>query len=250
MHPVLPKAYRCVRPVLERAYEVVAELLPSEVAGRIDLTRPSYRASWGGPLNGQQNRCQIVRDLAKAIDFDRVIETGTYRGTSTEFFSAVFGVPVATVEANTRYFVYSKRRLAVQPDVTVELGDSRAFLRRCADAAGGDKTVFIYLDAHWEEDLPLAEELRIIGASWAQAVVMIDDFQVPGDVGFGYDDYGAGGALVERYLPEASLKGWSLYYPAGASDRETGKKRGSCVLMSPVIAGNAHIPTLRSARVF
>jgi len=108
-----------------------------------------------------------------------VIETGTYRGTSTEFLSAVFGAPVTSIEANPRLFSYSSRRLAAWPDITVEFGDSRVILRRVADGASGkSESVFAYLDAHWEEDLPLSEELEIIASGWSHAVAMIDDFQV------------------------------------------------------------------------
>lgn len=249
--PRAPVTSRRVNPILDKAYRGVTRYLPPGLAGRLDLLRPSYWASWGGPLNGQERRREIVRELAREVRFDRVIETGTYRGTSTEFFSAVFGVPVATVEANLRHFTYSSRRLAVQREVSVELGDSRAFLRRLAERPGArDETVFIYLDAHWEKDLPLAEELTIIASAWPRAVVMIDDFQVPGDSGYAYDGYGPGKLLVEEYLPAAALKGWSLFYPIAGSDQETGSKSGSCVVLSPALTDSAEFSTLRLARAF
>jgi predicted O-methyltransferase YrrM len=127
----------------------------TESTGRLDLLRPSLRQSWGGPLNGQQQRQAIVRRLANAITFDAVIETGTYRGTSTEFFSTVFGTPVETVEQNVRYYTYAKARLSRDPQIEVALGDSRTFLREVGLRRSG-QTVFVYLDAHWEEDLPLS----------------------------------------------------------------------------------------------
>lgn len=228
-----------------RAYEEVVGRLPATLAGQIDLLRPSFRASWGGPLNGQERRRDVVRALARTLRFDVVIETGTYRGTSTEFFSAVFGVPVETVEGSPRFFAYSKHRLAFDPTVHVALGDSRPFLRELAQRRNAE-TPFVYLDAHWEEDLPLREELEIIRDSWKSAAVMIDDFAVPGDPGYRYDDYGAGKALVEDYLPE--MPGWALLYPAAGSDQETGAKRGSCVLLAPPLAETA-VEGLRRARI-
>jgi hypothetical protein len=220
----------------ETAYSKVTKLLPPDLAGRIDLLRPSFRGSWGGPLNGQLRRQQIVRDLACRIPFDRVIETGTYRGTSTEFFSAVIGAPVETVEANPRFFAYSSRRLAVLQNVHVMLGDSRTLLREIAARPGAsNESMFIYLDAHWEDDLPLAQELQIIACNWTQAVVMIDDFQVPDDVGYAFDDYGTGRALTESYLPKEDLVGWRLCYPRAQSSDETGARRGCGVLVSPAM---------------
>jgi predicted O-methyltransferase YrrM len=237
--------------ILNKAYRDFTKLLSPDLAGRLDLLRPSYRSSWGGPLNGQERRRDIVRELARTISFDRVFETGTYRGTSTEFFSAVFGVPVETVEANPRNFSYSSRRLAVQTDVSVELGDSRPFLRRLAAMPNAKaETVFIYLDAHWEADLPLAEELRIIARAWPRAIVMIDDFQVPGDSGYVYSDDGPGRALVEDYLPAEALKGWTIFYPSTGSDRETGAKCGSCVLAGPGVIENAGVSSLQRKRIF
>jgi hypothetical protein len=74
-------------------------------------------------MNGQMRRHEIVRDLARSIQFDLVIETGTYRGTSTEFLSTVFNAPITSIEADPRLFSYSSRRLVAWPDITVEFGE-------------------------------------------------------------------------------------------------------------------------------
>ena len=222
-----------MKKALGPGYEGLMALLPPSTAARIELLRPSLRASWGGPMNGQVRRRALVRAIARSVDVDVVIETGTYRGTSTEFFAAVFGVPVETVEANRRFYEYSRRRLAHEPSISVSLGDSREFLRRMA-ARQSDKTPFIYLDAHWEADLPLREELEIIRTGWTQGVVMIDDFAVPADPGYGFDDYGPGKSLTQDYLP--AMPGWSLFYPTAPSAEETGKKRGCGVLLSSSLA--------------
>jgi hypothetical protein len=191
-------------------------------------------------MNGQVARRLITRAIARSVEFDRVIETGTYRGATTAFLAETFGVPISSVEAVPRYREYAGHRLADEPLVTLDQGDSREFLRKQAGVSGG--TVFFYLDAHWEGDLPLAEELDIVAAAWRRAVVMIDDFKVPGDPGYGYDDYGPGKALTEDYLPK-SVAGWSRYYPTTLSDGETGARRGCVVLTTPGI--DLEIPELR-----
>jgi predicted O-methyltransferase YrrM len=232
-----------MRQELGVVYEQLTDLLPPGAAARIDGLRPSLRRSWGGPLNGQERRRELVRSIAKSMDFDVVLETGAFRGTSTEFFAAVFGVQVETVEANPRYFAYSRRRFARQPRIRVVFGDSRQFLREMATSRLY-KTPFVYLDAHWEEDLPLREELEIIRDAWDRAIVMIDDFAVPDDPGYGYDDYGAGKALERDYLPP--LQGWALCFPEAPSAEETGRRRGCSVLLSPALA-ESDIPGLRFA---
>ena len=246
----MARQWRClwnharVIPPREVAHRL-ARFIPPSVMGRLDLVRPSLRQSWGGPLNGQQERQTIVRQLASAITFDAVIETGTYRGTSTEFLSTVFRSPVETVEQNIRYYTYAKARLSSDSKIRVTLGDSRTFLHEVG-LRRSRQTIFVYLDAHWEEDLPLQQELEIIASTWARAIVMIDDFAVPDDEGYGYDDYGPGKALVEAALP--NLPAWTLHYPAAPSDRETGRRRGCCVLMSPELSA-VEVAALRISRV-
>ena len=52
--------------------------------------------------------------------------------------------------------------------------------------------VFFYLDAHSEKNFPFFEEIDLICSYWYNSVVMVDDFQVPGDKGYIFDDYGSG----------------------------------------------------------
>src|SRR4051812_8991890 len=96
---------------IDRIYHGLTKRLPPRTVGRIDRFRPSLASSWGGPLNGQIQRRRIVRELARVVDFDRVLETGTFRGTSTEFFAAVFDAPIDTVEGHPRFFTYAAERL-------------------------------------------------------------------------------------------------------------------------------------------
>jgi hypothetical protein len=110
--------------------------------------------------------------------------------------------------------------------------------------------LFFYLDAHWNEDLPLADEIDIIFGRSSNAVVMIDDFEVPGDPGFDYDDYGPGKALNAEYIaPLAEKHGLAIFYPSVPSREETGRRRGCTVLCKSAFLGRAlqHIPLLRQA---
>jgi hypothetical protein len=218
---------------LHRIYEKLAAHLPDQIAGRLDLATPFYRAEWDGPMNGQVLRQELVRNIAAELDFGLVIETGTYRGDTTGFLAETFGCPVWTVEANRRWFTFSRGRLRrLRKAVTVEYGDSRERLRSLSQRMTGVH-VFAYLDAHWQKSLPLREEIEIITRAWSHAVIMIDDFQVPDDAGYRFDDYGSGAELNRDYLTTCSLEGWRLSYPAVPSQIETGSKRGCCVLSSP-----------------
>jgi hypothetical protein len=50
--------------------------------------------------------------------------------------------------------------------------------------------VFFYLDAHRYEDLPLRDEIRIVTRHWSEVAIMVDDFEVPNDSDYRFDDYG------------------------------------------------------------
>jgi hypothetical protein len=127
--------------------------------------------------------------------------------------------------------------------VEVACEDSRQFLRDLAERPESrHETAFFYLDAHGNSDLPLRDELLIVTRTWRNAVVMIDDFQVPGDPGYQFDDYGPGKALTLSYLPE--MPGWRIYFPAARSTEEWGS-RGCVVLAAPAVAhAMGHIASL------
>lgn len=209
--------------------------------------RPGLGRRLGGPFNGQLRRREIFEELVQRVGFDSVIECGTYRGSTTPFLQTVSGVDVDTIEANPRYFGFSRTRLARNPRIRLHLSDSRAALRRIvADGQLTARRVFVYLDAHWGDDLPLAEEVQILFGSPLQVVAMVDDFCVPDDPGYGYDDYGKGEALDSEYLDRIPGQRPRRFFPEARSDEETGLRRGCVVLADDRLADTvAACETLR-----
>ena len=162
-----------------------------------------------------------------------IIETGTYLGTSTEWLSA-FQIPLWSVEANAKHFGYSYQRLFDIKHVKLHLGDSRRLLKEKFYGALDEyveESIFFYLDAHWEEDLPLREELEIIFSIFKRPIVLIDDFKVEDDDGYRYDDYGPEKKLDWHYIsPVLNTFTLAAMYPSAAADTETGARRGSIIL--------------------
>lgn len=193
---------------------------------------PHLRGSWGGALNGQKHRQQMVGAFIRRLPLDAIVETGTFRGTTTTYLAELTSLPIYTVEFSQRFRAFSRVALRQFRNVHLFGGDSRPFLRSlAADKQLRHKTILFYLDAHWDADLPLAEELEIIFGSWERAVVLIDDFQVADDLGYGYDDYGSGSALTMDYIAPARKRfGLSAFFPSLSSAEETGAKRGSITL--------------------
>jgi hypothetical protein len=188
--------------------------------------------SWGGPLNGQSGRQEMLRKLIAATDVAAIVETGTYRGTTTDFLRQVSGVPVYSVESQKRFYSYARRRFAGIEDVHVALGDSRAYVQGLSsDRRFPHGRVLFYLDAHWGPDLPLRAELICILRQWDDPIIVIDDFQVPDDPGYGFDDYGPSLRLCVDYLPREELRGFDVLAPALPSESETGMRRGCAVVV-------------------
>jgi hypothetical protein len=188
-------------------------------------------AEASGAFNGQRARRQLYLELAKVCRFQAIVETGTFRGHTTAFLASGAAAPVYTVEAFPRYHYFARRRFRNRSDIHLISGDSRAFLEQLArDEALRAKRIFFYLDAHWYDDLPLRREVELIAATWKELVVMIDDFAVPGDDGYGFDDYGQGRRLSLEYLPPLDELGWAAFFPTTPSAEETGWRRGCVVL--------------------
>ena len=189
---------------------------------------------WGGPFNGQIRRSELFLAMLSACEPSAIIETGTYTGSSTEFMAKASRRPVYSVEADRRNFGFARMRLIRYRNVKLSLGDSREFLTQFVERYStryAERPLLFYLDAHWGEDLPLSDELKIVFSSLPRAIVMIDDFQVPGDAGYTFDDYGPGRMLTHDYIaPLVAQHQLTEFYPKAPSVTDSGRRRGCVVL--------------------
>ena len=210
-------------------FDEAAELA-FKAAANLDLSDAELQRGWGGPLNGQQGRREAFAALVHATAPSALVETGTFRGITTEWMAQNFSQPIYTCETDPRYFHQAKQKLATFTQVHCELKDSRAFLRDLSSVLPSDQPVLYYLDAHWAEDLPLREEIQIILDANDNAIVMVDDFAVPGDEGYRWDDYGPGKRLTLEIFEGTLATEAHLFFPSLPSSAETGAKRGCCVV--------------------
>jgi hypothetical protein len=237
---------------LQRKAKGVGRRLLGETAlGVIDyFLHREQRMAWGGPFNGQPFRQALFSALIEQCKLRAIIETGTHRGTTAELMAKT-GLPVFTIEANARCYGFAKARLWKYPQVTLRRGDSRRILEELFQGplkSFRKQALFAYLDAHWNVDLPLAQELRIIFGCCTNAVVMVDDFEVSYDSGYGYDDYGPGKALTRAYIdPVLRAHNLHVFYPSTPSHEERGMRRGCVVLCKDAESGEMlrAIPLLR-----
>jgi len=220
------------------ANRIARAVLSSEVYGRVRFkANPQSGRSWGGPMNGQKWRCLLVSELIAKLEPKAIIETGTYLGQTTEWLAA-FQTPIYSCEYSEENFGFARERLKAINDINLKQGDSRSSLKDFLEgplATVRDSRLLFYLDAHWGEDLPLAEEVDLIFSVSSNAFVLVDDFQVIDDQGYGFDDYGPGKALTLDYLGDAIRKfDLTVYLPSTRSIDETGAKRGCVVLCSKI----------------
>lgn len=209
------------------------------IAERYDLvkgaytyhTKPNRRGSPEIAFNDQHGRQAIFNALIGAIDFAAILETGTYLGRTTEYMHTRSDLDVYTTEANPKFYAFSKQRFKSHPRIHLTYSDSREFLKNTIKPLNAqDKPLFFYLDAHWEEDLPLREEVDIIFNLHPRSVILIDDFKVDDDPVYGYDDYGNGKTLHLPYFDPINHHPFRAFFPALPGEEESGAKRGSVTL--------------------
>ncbi len=209
-------AKRVLRPLLPRPTIRIIQ----QIIGIIDYIRSPDRGAGWGPFNGQTARQALFVDILAKMQPHAIVETGTFLGVTTELMSQT-GLPVFTIESHPRNYGFARARFWRKRNVTLLFGDSRKGLQKLFDAALHPLSglrVFCYLDAHWDNDLPLAEEIDIVFTRCPLAVVMIDDFEVPSDTGYGYDDYGPGKALISDYIrPAISAHQLQAFFPSTPS---------------------------------
>jgi hypothetical protein len=196
------------------------------------LQRHKHFFPWGFAMNGQTARLEATRQIIYRLKVEKIVETGTFRGTTTEWFSQ-FDLPVTTIENHDRFYTFAKSRLAPYHNVRLKNGSSTEVLAKLTEIGQPSTSVTLfYLDAHWQNYLPLQAELVLIFERYSAAVVLIDDFKVSDDPGYGYDDYGNGDELTLRYVQACPLPPLHFFYPSTPSAQETGEKRGWVVLTS------------------
>jgi len=190
-------------------------------------------AGFGEPLNGQSTRQSVMRRLIELFEPDVIVETGTFLGDTTRWLSQL-GVPVVSVELEPAFFRLAKRRLRGALDVELICGASVDALAMLARRPNVSRPL-LYLDAHWregnprneDEANPLGEEVAAVLSAWADALIVIDDFLVPTDSGYGYDT-SRGEPLSEAMLelPDDAI----VAYPGTPATIESGGRRGAAFI--------------------
>lgn len=164
-----------VATVYERFYTV-----PRLGARAIDGVLPL--SDLGGPFGFDVHAAIAFDHLVDVYAPDAIIETGSHVGDTTEYLARTYPhLPVHSCDLNPVHVDVARRRTRRLPNCHVTREDSRDLVRR---AVGRYARPLFFLDAHWNSDWPLHDELSLI----THGIVVIDDFDI-GDPAFGFDEY-------------------------------------------------------------
>ncbi len=229
-------ALRATLKRLDRPAFVRARLAVHQEVHTLSLALPGRRhdglwPGFGEPFNGQRVRLAAVRRLIALHHPDVFLETGTFFGFTTRFFLGQ-GAPVYSVEIKRSYHAAARLRLGWgTPELRLRRGHSLTAISEMRGQHFGRP--FIYLDAHWWDDLPLAREVAHLLDGTGDTLIVIDDVHVPHDAGYAYDTHGGvplGLSMLD--LPTDAIPA----FPAIPAADETGARRGTLYLARGRIA--------------
>ncbi len=152
---------------------------------------------------------ETLQYYADKYSLKTFVETGTFRGSTTEIASKIFE-KVITIELSEELYKAAKEKFKDASSVSCLLGDSSVVLRELIKSIPED--VLFFLDAHWagnlstraNSDSPLLDELAVLSKRNSQHrdLIIIDDvsfFNRKGKYVF------APGSV---YFPEGGLFEW------------------------------------------
>jgi hypothetical protein len=120
--------------------------------------------------------------LKKEFDCDIFIETGTDKGESIRILKPYFSKIYSCEIESQRWQYYDD--LLVDNNIKIMNGSSIDCLPKFFEEIGHNN-FFLYLDAHWDGNWPILDELRLVAEWGLKPVIIIHDFD--NGLGFQYD---------------------------------------------------------------
>ncbi|MFX0063170.1 MAG: hypothetical protein ACFFC7_13415 [Candidatus Hermodarchaeota archaeon] len=118
------------------------------------------------------------------------VETGTFLGASTSFVAQrARSLKIFTCEINKDLYRIAKNKLESYKNVNICHCSSEKYILRLLKQKKLGNLPLFFLDAHWGSYWPLLDELKLIIESRISAIILIDDFKVPGRPDFHFDRY-------------------------------------------------------------
>ncbi len=129
---------------------------------------------------------EFLQKIKKSLEIKKlpkiVIETGTFRGDSTEILSKLF-LKVHTIEIDPSFYKYVEMKFKNAPNIKCHFGNSVKILPKLLSSI--KEPVVFFLDAHHiggntpqlkKYPCPLLSELTLIGKRQERDLIIIDDY--------------------------------------------------------------------------
>jgi len=173
---------------------------------------------------------QEIYYLINRYNIKNIVETGTWKGTTTKLLSAM-AEKVFTVEINEDYFKETKD-LDNYENIIREFGNSPEILEKWFKEDSIKQPSLFFLDAHWNDYNPLLDELKMLDIyNMNKSIIVIHDFYNPFHKEFGYDQYGDITYNMDYIRVSLNkiynIDNWKYYY----NSKSTGDKRGVIFIM-------------------
>jgi hypothetical protein len=164
---------------------------------------------------------RVVKKLKSDFLLENFVETGTYEGETSFFFSGIFGKVFTcdVLDWPKRMHFYFK------DNIKYEVLDSPKFLKKHLPEII-ENSLFL-LDAHWWKTSPLSDELRLVFSNCRNPVIIIDDFD--GGQGLGYDTIN-GRKLDFEYISEFVPASFRFFVNSSSN-----RNRGMIFLFPPMV---------------
>lgn len=143
----------------------------------------------------------FVENLIKEKGIKKVLEGGTYLGSTTKLF-AKMAESVDSIEIKEEYYNEAKKYLINDLNVNLFLGSTLDIMPVLLQLYKDDNYLF-FCDSHWGEHNPLLEELAIIARFGHKPHIIIHDFKVPDHPELEFDSYSGQDyewSWIEKYI--------------------------------------------------
>lgn len=177
------------------------------------------------PFNNDHFVAEEFLKLKEEFDISVVVECGSCVGGTTKWLANNF-THVTTIEINPEFLKFCFERTKEQTNVHHLLANTTDVLAEVLKTK--DHNTLLFLDDHWNEYMPLHDELKIIAESGLKPVLAIHDCKVPDQPELGFDSY-AGVDISFENIKDlvATIYGKNGYeYHYNAIDTATDVMRG------------------------
>ncbi len=163
--------------------------MAKKIGGRIEERQVIWR---NHGFHGDPNLMALVDLIVRTSNIRTFIETGTESGSTLGYMARTYpDLECVSCEADRRIYQTAKQNLSRHPNATIKNKKAVPFLDRFSyHYSGLGRPVLFWLDAHSHGyGCTLPEELGIILSRIQSGYIFIDDFLVPDNPEFKYDEY-------------------------------------------------------------